>query len=120
MLTLRGGGAAGGLAAGLAALCGASVESGFDIVAEAIGLEATIAGADAVITGEGRLDAHGKPVAVIAGIIDSAHDAAASPFDACEGLLRAGMTVEYAMAHAAELLTATAARIAGRTSAWLA
>ena len=42
---------------------GARLRSGFDVVAEAVGLRERLAGADLCITGEGRLDAsslHGK------------------------------------------------------------
>ena len=51
-----GAGAAGGLGFGLMSFCGAKVRPGFDVVAEAVGLEAKIQGADVVITGEGSLD----------------------------------------------------------------
>ncbi len=51
-----GAGAAGGLGAAFLAL-GAERRSGFEVVAEAIGLESAIASADLVITGEGSLDA---------------------------------------------------------------
>jgi len=68
ILHMPGGGAAGGLGAGLAAFAGARLESGVAIVAEACGLGSRMDGADLVITGEGRLDAqtvHGKtPVGV--------------------------------------------------------
>lgn len=53
---LPGAGAAGGLAGGLAAL-GARVVPGFDVVAGQLRLAEQIAGADLVVTGEGRLDA---------------------------------------------------------------
>lgn len=49
-------GAGGGMGAGLAAFWGAEVTSGFVALAEMTGLEAEIARADLVITGEGRLD----------------------------------------------------------------
>ncbi len=52
---LPGGGAAGGSAGGLAAL-GAELRPGFAVVARAAGFEAELARADAVLTGEGRLD----------------------------------------------------------------
>ncbi len=58
----RGAGAAGGLGGALLAL-GGQIEPGFDYVAGALGLEAAIAEADLVITGEGSIDsqsAHGK------------------------------------------------------------
>jgi glycerate 2-kinase len=54
--SLAGAGAAGGLAGGLAAL-GARLRSGFEVVAEAAGLERAVAEADVLLTGEGKLDA---------------------------------------------------------------
>ena len=53
--TIEGGGAAGGLAGGLAAV-GATVESGFDLIAEEHDLTTAVEEADLVITGEGFLD----------------------------------------------------------------
>lgn len=65
---LSGGGAAGGLGAGLVAFANAELRSGVELVAEACRLEARLAHADLCLTGEGRLDgqtAHGKtPVGV--------------------------------------------------------
>jgi glycerate kinase len=85
--TLPGGGAAGGLAAGLYAFLGARLASGFDIVAEATGLAARFSAADLIVTGEGSFDsqslqgkttgrliemarAAGKPCVVFAGRTD--------------------------------------------------
>ncbi len=51
-----GAGAAGGLGFGLVAFTGASMEPGFDLVADAARLDAKLRRADLVITGEGRLD----------------------------------------------------------------
>jgi glycerate kinase len=51
-----GAGAAGGLGFGLLTFCGATIRSGFEAIAELIGLHEKIARADIVITGEGRLD----------------------------------------------------------------
>lgn len=79
-----GAGAAGGMGAALLAFMKAELHSGIDIVIEALGLESSIAAADLVITGEGRLDSqtingkvpvgvarmakrYGKPVIAIAG-----------------------------------------------------
>jgi glycerate kinase len=66
--TIEFGGAGGGMGAGLRAFFGARLQGGFDLLAHAIGLEADIAAADLVITGEGRLDGQslaGKaPIAV--------------------------------------------------------
>lgn len=52
---LRGSGAAGGLAGGLAAL-GACLRPGIDLVADVLDLRARIGAADLVVTGEGLLD----------------------------------------------------------------
>ncbi len=54
--SLPGGGAAGGLGGGLAAL-GAELVPGCDLVASALGLADTLGRVNAVVTGEGRLDA---------------------------------------------------------------
>ena len=65
---LRGAGAAGGLGAALFAL-GARRESGAAVIAAHTGLDADLAAADLVITGEGRFDdqsLHGKVVSALA------------------------------------------------------
>ncbi len=67
--SIPGGGAAGGLGAGLAAFFHAELRSGIDIVADAVGLDEKVRGAGLVLVGEGRLDAQtarGKAVAGIA------------------------------------------------------
>jgi glycerate kinase len=51
-----GGGAAGGLAAGLVAFAGAHLRSGADLVLGAVGLDAKLDEADLVLVGEGRMD----------------------------------------------------------------
>jgi glycerate kinase len=82
---LEGAGAAGGLAGGLAAL-GGRIVSGFDIVADSVGLDQLLAGVDLVVTGEGGLDAttfegktvasviarvsRSRPILVLAGTVD--------------------------------------------------
>lgn len=85
-----GSGAAGGAAFGLAAL-GAELRGGAASVAEVIGLDATLAGCELVVTGEGSFDAQsaqgkavslvaelaaarGVPVALVAGRIEAAPD----------------------------------------------
>jgi glycerate kinase len=124
LLTLEGGGAAGGLAAGLH-LLHATVEPGFAFVAEAVGFEAQIARADIVITGEGRLDAqtsygkttagvaamaraHGKRVIAIAGSVTSAD--AGLMFDIAVAATPADMPPDAAMRDAAALVRAATAR----------
>lgn len=82
----RGAGAAGGIAFGLMAAAGAKLVRGFDLVGSWLDLDARLASADIVVTGEGRFDdsslsgkgpgavvrralALGKPVHVFAGQI---------------------------------------------------
>lgn len=53
---LSGGGAAGGLGAGVAAFCGAELQSGIDMILQATQFSAQVKDADLVITGEGKTD----------------------------------------------------------------
>lgn len=53
---IPGSGAAGGLGAAFAAATNATMESGVELVRDAVGLQARIAGADWVFTGEGGID----------------------------------------------------------------
>ncbi|MBF6598892.1 MAG: glycerate kinase [Dehalococcoidia bacterium] len=124
LLALEGGGAAGGLAAGLH-LLGASIEPGFTLVADAVALDARVARADIVITGEGRLDsqtlygktaagvaararAQGKLVLAVAGSIED--ERAASMFDVAAAATPPGMSLAAAMRDAASLVRAAAGR----------
>jgi len=68
---LLGSGAAGGLAGGLAAI-GARLEPGFDLVADAVGLETAIDNADLVVTGEGRFDRTSLEGKVVGGVLAAA------------------------------------------------
>jgi glycerate kinase len=68
---LDGGGAAGGLAGGLACV-GASLVPGVELVAERIGLDETMEGADAVVTGEGFLDEESFDGKVVGGVLEMA------------------------------------------------
>jgi len=65
---LEGSGAAGGLAGGLAAL-GATLESGFDLVADAIDLDERMEGCDLVVTGEGFVDDQSFDGKVVGGVV---------------------------------------------------
>ena len=126
---LPGGGAAGGLAAGLAAFCGARLVSGFNAVADAIGLAERVAQADLVLTGEGRLDtqsAWGKSVAGVARLAQTAGKPCAAICGLIEGDGRLpgltdreqstppGMPLEQAMAAAPELVAAAVQRVLRR------
>lgn len=89
--TSAGTGAAGGIGFAVVALLGGSLRPGFEIVAEAVGLDDLLEGADLVITGEGRLDsqslsgktpvgvmrravARGVPVVAVAGSLGEGVD----------------------------------------------
>lgn len=68
---MPGAGAAGGLGAGLVAFCGAVLRPGFEVVSDAVHLAESLAGADLVLTGEGRIDAQtagGKGVSGVAAL----------------------------------------------------
>ncbi len=64
---LQGSGAAGGLAGGLAAV-GATLESGFELVADAVHLDERIEGCDLVVTGEGFVDDQSFDGKVVGGV----------------------------------------------------
>lgn len=63
-----GAGAAGGLAFGLAAICGARLVSGIDCVLDLVGFDAALAGSGLVVTGEGHLDAQTAGGKVVSGV----------------------------------------------------
>ena len=69
VLKIKGGGAAGGLGAGMIAFTGAELIGGVELLAGLVGFDKKAADADLIITGEGRIDAqtrHGKVVAGVA------------------------------------------------------
>lgn len=68
VLTLPGGGAAGGMGAGAAAFFGAELKSGIDVVLDTIRFEEMLDGCSMVVTGEGRIDGQSARGKVIAGI----------------------------------------------------
>jgi glycerate kinase len=120
--SLRGGGAAGGLAAGAAAFMGAELTSGAEAVMAAIGLDEALEGADWVITGEGSFDRqslqgkvvsgitgraleHGVRVAVLAGAVELPQEAwREAGITAALATRPPGLALEEAMNRAAELL----------------
>ena len=123
-----GAGAAGGLGFGLMSFCGAKVRPGFDVVAEAVGLESKIKGADVVITGEGSLDRQtlegktpagvarlaqkfGKPIFAIVGRASKDREVREMFDGVCENARR-GMSQEENMRRAAELLRENARALA--------
>ncbi|ARU60184.1 glycerate kinase [Tumebacillus avium] len=87
---LPGGGAAGGMGAALAAFLQAEVRSGIAVMIEAVGLEGRLAGADLVITGEGRLDEQTLSGKVIAGVAQAAASQGVPVVALCGGLALSG------------------------------
>ncbi|MET7142606.1 glycerate kinase [Xanthomonas sp. PPL139] len=127
---LPGAGAGGGIGAALVAFLGARLRPGVEIVAQALGLEAHLAGADLLVTGEGRLDGqsaqgkvpvglariarrHGVPVLAIAGGLgDGASALHAQGIDALFGAVQRVSTREAALADAADALRQAARNVA--------
>ncbi|MFF4893661.1 glycerate kinase [Micromonospora chersina] len=70
-----GAGAAGGTAYGLAAVWGARIVPGATTIAELVGLADALAGADVVLTGEGRFDETSLSGKVVGSLLDSAASA---------------------------------------------
>jgi glycerate kinase len=121
-------GAAGGLGFGLISFCGATIRPGFDVVAEAVGLESKMKGVDVVITGEGSLDRQtlegktpagvarlarklGKKVFAIAGRYDG-NQQVRELFDEVYQLARSDMSEKEQMKRAGELLREKAQELA--------
>lgn len=71
---VSGAGAGGGIGAGIVAFCGGELRSGFDYVAEALGLRSRIAEADLVVTGEGRFDEQSIQGKAAAGVARLSHE----------------------------------------------
>jgi glycerate kinase len=84
-------GAAGGLAGALYA-AGATLQSGFGIVAELVGLRERVAAADLVLTAEGRLDATSLSGKVVGGVLELAA-AAGRPVAVIAGSVAPGLAV---------------------------
>jgi glycerate kinase len=126
---LEGGGAAGGLGAGLVAFLGARLRPGFDLVAEVLGLPARLDRADVAVTGEGRFDRQSAGGKAPARVLEMAQAARCRTIliagEIEEGLrpsadlvyslaVRGGL--ETALSHPAELLAEAAADAA--THSW--
>jgi glycerate 2-kinase len=115
-----GAGAAGGLGFGLMSFCHATILPGFDVVAEAVGLESKMKDIDVVITGEGSLDRQtlegktpagvarlarklGRKVFAVVGRYDGDKQVR-ELFDNVHQLARPGMSEKAQMKRAGELL----------------
>lgn len=132
---VAGAGAAGGIGFAVVALLGGRLATGVDLVAQAVGLEDHVRGADLVVTGEGRLDGqslsgktpvgvlrvaqrHGVPTIAVAGQlgpdVDRLVDAGVTAvFAAAPG----PVTLEQAMADAPQDLRRLARQLAATWAA---
>jgi len=128
--TTPGAGAAGGLAFGLMAYAGAKIQPGVSLVAEAVGLEDAVKGADLVLTGEGRIDAqtlrgktpygvaqlarrHGVPMIALAGQLGPGHEQLLTHgFLRLQCINEPGTPLPLAIAQTEENLTRTALMLA--------
>ena len=128
VLDIPGAGAAGGLGAGLIAFAGARIQSGIDLVCQVLDFDTHLAGADLVITGEGRADrstvfdkapvgvarhakAHGVPTVLLAGSLGEGHEqlynhGVASILCISDG----AMSFQQALGRTGEMLEGTAER----------
>lgn len=99
---LPGGGAAGGMGAGMSAFFGASLRSGIDIVLDTVRFDRMLQTADWVFTGEGRLDSQSLRGKVVIGVAQRAK-AAGIPViavvgdaeDNLDGAYEAGVTAVF-------------------------
>lgn len=128
--TIRGCGAGGGFSAPLLGLFDAELRSGIDAVLDAVGFDSRLQGADAVITGEGKIDRQSLFGKAISGVCNAAkqHGIPVYALVGCVGddrqtLLDMGLTdiaaigdlapdAAYSMAHADELLELAASKLA--------
>ena len=111
---MKGAGAAGGLGGAFAAFLGATLKPGSELVLEASGFDAKAAGADLVITGEGRMDSQtlrgkvpiavlrhsqklGIPAIAIAGAVEDVQEAINAGFRAVIPVTPEGMSIQDAM-----------------------
>jgi glycerate 2-kinase len=124
-----GAGAAGGLGAGAIAFLGARIRPGIELVLELIGFQDAVAGADLVVTGEGKLDAqtlrgkapvgvaraanaHGVPVVALAGAVEVAdRELRAAGFEEAHALLDLEPDPQRCMAEAVSLLERLSERV---------
>lgn len=127
--SLRGGGAAGGLGAGLVAFLGASLRPGADIVLDAVDLAGHLRDADLLVTGEGMIDAQtafgkapaavaaaakrfGVPVVALGGALSNdANKGFANGFDALESSVIRPVELATAITEARRNVTLAGERI---------
>ena len=129
-----GSGAAGGVAAGIKAFFPTKIQSGFGAIMEIVRLEAAVAAADLVVTGEGKFDKQtlqgkvvkgvydlcqksSKPLAVICGVLDlDARQLQELDFWKVKPLVKEGISVETAQANAFNLVSQQAFELLSHTA----
>ena len=126
--TLAGAGAAGGLGGCFAAFFNARLESGIDIVLDAVGFDQALERADLVIAAEGRVDsqtvqgkapagiaaraaAQGVPVVLLAGQVDASAREVNMPFAGLFSISPGVITLPEALKNTASNLTWTAEQV---------
>jgi glycerate kinase len=127
--TLAGTGAAGGIGFAVVAFLGGELRPGFEIVADAVGLDEALDGADLVLTGEGRIDAQslagkapvgvlrrargrGVPVVAVAGSVGDVDRLVAAGLTAAVSVVPGVVTMDEALAEASDNLERTARALA--------
>ncbi len=130
IVPVAGAGAAGGMGGAFLAFLNATLKPGIEMVLDAINFDATIAGADLVVTGEGKVDfqtAKGKtaagvlarakkagiPVIAIGGCVEMCDDLKKMGFAGIYPILEEKVPLEIAMQHdfASANVTRTIARV---------
>ena len=101
IVSVEGAGAAGGMGGAFLAFLGATLKKGIDMVLDAIDFNATIAGADLVITGEGKVDFQTAKGKTAAGVLQRAKKqhipviAIGGCVEMCDSLLQMGFAGIY-------------------------
>lgn len=125
VLMIPGGGAAGGLGAGLVAFCGATLKRGIDLVLDITRFDDHVQNADLLITGEGKIDSqvkfgkalsgvigaarkHGVPALAVVGAVEGSREVFVNDdfLADLESLVDERTSVETAMNEASELVAA--------------
>lgn len=127
--SLKGGGAAGGTAAGMYGFFNATVKSGFSLLAQMTALERILSQADLIYTGEGKIDAqslHGKltvavarlgkkhkiPVIGLGGTIEGPYDTLYQEgFSGIFSIQKGPISLEESKTNASQLLRDASSRI---------
>ncbi len=128
VVDIAGAGAAGGAGAGCAAFFGAMPRGGAEWVGQQIGLEAAVARADVIFTGEGRIDSqtgfgkipeyvgrlakkHGKSAIALGGSVEQGTDLGSAGIAGCRCINPPGISLAQAFRDAEKNLALTAARV---------